>query len=56
MTSHFNVIKKCGYEVSKKYGVYYDKQIDSVKNPYKKNEVTGNLSNEINYYGIGTLK
>ena len=34
MISHFNVIKKCGQKVSNKC---YDKQTDSVKNPYKKN-------------------
>ena len=36
MTSHFNVIKKCSQKVSKKYDVDNDKQIYSVKKPYKK--------------------
>ena len=36
MTSHFNVIKKCGQKVSNQDEVYHDKQIDSVKNPYNK--------------------
>ena len=56
MTSHFNVIKKCGYEVYKKYDVDYNKHTYSIKNPYKKNEVTGTLSYEINCCCIGTLK
>ena len=36
MTSHFNFIKKFGHKVSKKGDVDYDKQTDSIKNPYKK--------------------
>ena len=36
MTSHFNIIKKCGHKLSKQDYLYYDKHIDSVKNPYKK--------------------
>ena len=45
MTSHFNVINKCGQKVSKKVDVDYDKQIDSFKNPYNKNEETGTVRN-----------
>ena len=56
MTSHFNAIKKCGQKVSNKGDVYYGKQTESVKNPYKKNEVTRTIRNEINCGGIGTLK
>ena len=37
MKSNFNVINKCGQKVSKKGDVDYDKQSDSVKNPYNKN-------------------
>ena len=37
MTSQLDVIKKCGQKVSKKGGVYYEKQTDSVNNPYKNN-------------------
>ena len=55
-TSHFSVIKKCGKKVSKKSGVDYDKQTDSIKNPYKKNEEKLTLTNDINCGGIGTLK
>ena len=54
MTSHFNVINKFGQKVSKEGGVDYKKQTDSVKNPYKKNEETGTLGNEINCGSIGT--
>ena len=56
ITSHFNFIKKCGQKVSKKSGVDYDKQTDSIKNPYKKNEEKLTLTNDINCGGIGTLK
>ena len=56
MKPHFNVIKKCGQKVSKQGDVGYDKQIDSINNPYNKNEETVTLRNEINCGGIGTLK
>ena len=36
MASHFNVINKCSQKVSKKFDVDYDKQTESVNNPYKK--------------------
>ena len=36
MASHFNVINKCDQKVSKQGDEDYDKQIDSVNNPYKK--------------------
>ena len=36
MKSHLTVIKKCGQKVSNKGNVYDEKQIDIVKNPYKK--------------------
>ena len=56
MTSHFNVINKCGQKVSNKGDLDYNKHTDSVNYPYKKNEETGTLRNEINCGGIGTLK
>ena len=37
MTSHFNVINKCGQKVSNKGDLDYDKHADSFKNPYKEN-------------------
>ena len=37
ITSHFNAINKCDKKVTKQGEVYYYKQTDSVKNPYKKN-------------------
>ena len=55
MTLYFNVIKKFGQKLSKQDDEYYDKQTESVKNPYKINEVTGTLGNEINCGGIITL-
>ena len=36
MTSHFNVINKCGQKVYRKGDIDYDKKTDSVKKPYKK--------------------
>ena len=45
MTSHFNSIKKCVQNLSKQGDVYYDKQIENVKNPYKKKEVAVTLRN-----------
>ena len=56
MISNFNVIKRFSQKGSKKGDVDDDKQIDSFKNPYKKNEEIGNLRNEINCGGIGTFK
>ena len=56
MTSHFNVINKCGKKLSKQVDVDYDKRKDSFKNPYKKNEETVTLRNEINCGGIGMFK
>ena len=37
MISNFNRINKCGRRLSKKDGVDYVKQTDSIKNPYNKN-------------------
>ena len=36
MKSHSNVIKKCDQKASKQGDVDYDKQKNSVKNPYRK--------------------
>ena len=56
MTSHLNVIKKCGQKISKRGGVDY-KNIQTVSITHTRNkEETGTLRNEINCGGIGTLK
>ena len=42
MTSHFNVINKCGQKVSKQGDVDYDKHTYIVNNPYKKKRGNSN--------------
>ena len=44
ITSHFNVINKCGQKVSKKGDVGYEKRTDSVKNLCKKK--LGNVNSQ----------